>query len=295
MKIRKYLYSLIGTLFVCCSLYGCGKTNEENKTNLINGTSMQDEYVPLVTDITEPESDLLSVEHQLYTIVKSRKSWQNVFGEDYLDSTAKYTVTDLNQNGRLELIVSTGMVGTGHFTYNKFLEIDESGSKLVKYDWGGTDENGYEGIESSDIYENMDTVYIDKVKNEYYYGDISYTHVSGAENYSSISLWKYGTKGGIKERLGDGAYLVKNDKPHERYRYFDKNGKKHKLAKENYNLDYLVKKHYDSLEKKSVSINWINYFNYNEIEQMTDVQLLHAKQKVIGTKGKELFLSDCFI
>lgn len=48
-------------------------------------------------------------------------------------------------------------------------------------------------------------------------------------------------------------------------------------------------------EKKSVSINWINYFNYNEIEQMTDVQLLHAKQKVIGTKGKELFLSDCFI
>ena len=240
----------------------------------------QETYVPLETDMTEPKSDSLSVEHQLYVIVKSRKEWQSVFGEELGGDSAKYAVTDLDQNGRLELIVSTGMMGTGHFTYNKFFEMDESGLKLVKYQWGEHDEDGYCGIEEADICDSIDTVYVDREKKEYYYGIMNYTHVSGAENYSSINLWKYGDIRGDLERLGEGAFIVnKKGKLNESYCYYDKKGKSHKLAKKNYNLDYLQKQHYDSLEKEPVAVKWICFLGYGEMEQMSDVQLLHGLER----------------
>lgn len=300
--MKKYIKGLLGIVLIS-SLCGCGTMDSKQNHLAVSKIS----YVPLESDITEPEGYALSVEHQLYTIVKERKKWQLPFDEEFMGHAAWYTVTDLDQNGRLELIVSTGGTGMGLFTHNIFWEIDETGFDLVKYqwdeiaesgarlsyEWDGTDEFAYSGISQVNICDGdnvIDTVYIDNDKKEYYYGVIGHTHISGEHNYSSINLWKYGTKGGGMERLGECAQTIEKvesdefqsyvDKEKNDYRYFDQKGNCHKLDGKNYNLDYLAKKYDDSLEKQPVAIGWKQIgAKYKMIQDMTDAQLLHVLRK----------------
>lgn len=74
--------------------------------------------------------DPLSVEGQLKTIAEAK---DKIVTYDNEDENYHYAITDLDQNGRLELIVSTGMIGTGHFTTNWYYEISKDGSKLKKW------------------------------------------------------------------------------------------------------------------------------------------------------------------
>lgn len=61
------------------------------------------------SDSSSETENSLSVEHQLDQIVSDRELWQNPFGRDYegkTDGGVFYAVTDLDQNGRLELVVT---------------------------------------------------------------------------------------------------------------------------------------------------------------------------------------------
>ncbi len=311
--MKKYIKGLLGIVLVS-SLCGCGRIDSRQNHQAVSEMSLEKAsdsqsekkvYVPLGADITEPEGDALSIGHQLYTIVKEREKWQLPFPheEDYMGHAAWYTVTDLDQNGRLELIASTGGLGSGLYTHNIFWEIDETGHDLVKYQWDETDESGarlsylwrgkefaYSGISQVNISDSdnvIDTVYIDHDKKEYYYGVIGHTHLSGTENYSSINLWKYGTKGGGMERLGECAQTIEKipddglrdyvDQEKNKYRSFDTKGNGHKLDGENYNLDDLAKQYGDSLEKQPVAISWKQFgVEYQMIRDMSDAQLLHG-------------------
>ena len=73
--------------------------------------------------------DPLSIEGQLKTIAEAKD--KIVTYDQYMDSY-HYAVTDLDQNGRLELIISTGVNGTSHITNNWYYEISKDGSKLKK-------------------------------------------------------------------------------------------------------------------------------------------------------------------
>lgn len=119
-----------------------------------------------------------SVEHQLKLMADNMDLWKELL--DYADDVCKYTITDLDNNGRLELIVSQ-MGGTGIYTYSRFFEINETYDGLIE-----CSNNFIEGDSQPDIIGDSAVVYYDSNTDTYYYifDDLSKNGV--AEYYESI-------------------------------------------------------------------------------------------------------------
>ena len=157
-KLRTiFLQSL---LLISMILTGCAdsaqkpKPSEETTTSAISTTSSA---ISASSSAMQPV-DPLSVEGQLKTIAEAK---DKIVTYDNEDENYHYAVTDLDQNGRLELIVSTGMIGSAHITGNWYYEISKDGSKLKKCKGKAF------GNEGHDICDDIDTVYIDQKKHNY--------------------------------------------------------------------------------------------------------------------------------
>ncbi len=121
--------------------------------------------------------------------------------DQYMDSY-HYAVTDLDQNGRLELIISTGVNGTSHITNNWYYEISKDGSKLKKCKGKAF------GKEGHDILDAIHTVYIDQQEHNYYYRVYGITHVSGGENYESLGFLQLKNGTFTDNYLAGGSHIV---------------------------------------------------------------------------------------
>lgn len=250
-------------------------------------------------DSSSETENSLSVEHQLDQIVSDRELWQNPFGRDYegkTDGGVFYAVTDLDQNGRLELVV-TDATSDGddiEFTGTCFFEMNESGTKLERKDWDKKKNSKKLNICDSDNFVDIDTVYIDNKNKEYYYA----VEDADPSTLYSLYLWKYGSQDGKMDVLADDQW---NDSPKEdgdTWVYYDKEGKTHSITEEEFTFDKLVKRKYPSFEKRKVKIEWISYFDYFKIKKITDVQLRHAllqsyaefkiDKKISGTQADSL-------
>lgn len=69
-----------------------------------------------------------SIENQLSLILSEKDVWGSA--EEECFDAISYLVSDLDHNGRLE-IISAGISGTGLYTTARFYEVDESGSALI--------------------------------------------------------------------------------------------------------------------------------------------------------------------
>ncbi len=72
---------------------------------------------------------LSKTENQLEVIAENKDFWDEKM--DYANEVYQYAVTDLDHNGRLEIIVSN-MGGTGIYTYSRFYEISETFDGLTE-------------------------------------------------------------------------------------------------------------------------------------------------------------------
>lgn len=286
MKNQKHIFSLC-LLLASLILTGCAdsaqnpKSSEEATTSAISTTSSA---INASSSAMQPV-DPLSVEGQLKTIAEAK---DKIVTYDDEDENYHYAITDLDQNGRLELIVSTGMIGTGHFTTNWYYEISKDGSKLKKCKGKAF------GNEGHDICDDIDTVYIDLKKHNYYYIVHGITHMSGAENYDSVGFLhlKNGTL--TDNYLAGGSYIVsKKGKLKDSYYKMLKNGNENtaKLTKKQYSdIDSLMNEKYGKLKKESVAIQW---FSYEQLmSEVSESQFLHKLQKSqenfsIGKKVKK--------
>jgi len=273
MKNPKHIFPLC-LLLASLILTGCAdsaqnpKSSEEATTSAISTTSSAIRESSSVI----PPVDPLSVEGQLKTIAEAKD--KIVTYDQYMDSY-HYAVTDLDQNGRLELIISTGVNGTGHITNNWYYEISKDGSKLKKCK-GKTF-----GNEGHDICDDIDTVYIDQKKHNYYYIVHGITHVSGAENYDSVGFLQLKNGTLTDNYLAGSSHIVsKKGKLKDSYYKRTKNGNKKtaKLTKKQYSdIDSLMNEKYGKLEKESVAIQW---FSYEQLmSEVSESQFLHKLQK----------------
>ena len=281
------------TIFPLCLLLagliltGCAdsaqnpKSSEEATTSAISTTSSA---INASSSAMQPV-DPLSIEGQLKTIAEAKD--KIVTYDQYMDSY-HYAVTDLDQNGRLELIISTGVNGTSHITNNWYYEISKDGSKLKKCK-GKTF-----GNEGHDICDDIDTVYIDPKKHNYYYIVHGITHVSGAENYDSVGFLQLKNGTLTDNYLAGGSHFVsKKGKLKDSYYKMLKNGNENtvKLTKKQYSdIDSLMNEKYGKIEKESVAIQW---FSYEQLmSEVSESQFLHKLQKsqenfAIGKKVKK--------
>lgn len=275
MKNPKHIFPLC-LLLASLILTGCAdsaqnpKSSEEATTSAISTTSSAIRESSSVI----PPVDPLSVEGQLKTIAEAKD--KIVTYDQYMDSY-HYAVTDLDQNGRLELIISTGVNGTGHITNNWYYEISKDGSKLKKCK-GKTF-----GNEGHDICDDIDTVYIDQKKHNYYYIVHGITHVSGAENYDSVGFLQLKNGTFTDNYLAGGSHIVSKKgkgKLKNSYYKLTQNGNKKtaKITKKQYSdIDSLMKEKYGKLKKESVAIQWFSY--QQPMSEVTESQFLHKLQK----------------
>lgn len=288
MKNQTHIFFL-SLLLISMILTGCAdstqksnpKPSEEATTSAISTTSAAIRESSSVMQPVDP----LSVEGQLKTIAKAK---DKIVTYDNEDENFYYAVTDLDQNGRLELIVSTGMLGTGHFTTNWYYEISKDGSKLKKCK-GKTF-----GNEGHDICDDIDTVYIDQKKHNYYYIVYGITHASGAENYDSVGFLQLKNGTLTDNYLAGSSHIVsKKGKLKDSYYKLTKNANKRTaiITKKQYSdIDSLMNEKYGKLEKESVAIQW---FSYQQLmSEVSESQFLHKLQKsqenfAIGKKVKK--------
>ena len=295
MKTPKNIFPL-SMLLISMILTGCAdstqnsnpKFSEATTTSAVTATtsaiSTTSSAINASSSSMQPV-DPLSVEGQLKTIAEAK---DKIVTYDNEDENYHYAITDLDQNGRLELIVSTGMFGAEHITGNWYYEISKDGSKLKKCKGKAF------GNEGHDICDDIDTVYIDPKKHNYYYIVHGITHVSGAENYDSVGFLQLKNGTLTDNYLAGGSHFVsKKGKLKDSYYKLTKNANKRTaiITKKQYSdIDSLMNEKYGKLKKESVAIQW---FSYEQLmSEVSESQFLHKLQKsqenfAIGKKVKK--------
>lgn len=122
-----------------------------------------------------------SEERQLALIADHYEQWAGSMIDNGDTHPYYYTVTDLDQNGRLEVICST-MQGSGRYSYNTFFEVNENLDGLEECQYR-TD--SLEGDSEADIVTDSVPVYFDAENSAYYYIFDDWIRNGAAENYEN--------------------------------------------------------------------------------------------------------------
>ena len=158
-------------------------------------------------------------------------------------------VTDLDHNGRLEVIVSTGIQGSGGHTISWYYQVSMDGLGLHRVREEGN---------ASDIVDEIKTVFVDPETGTHYYCVSDYVSYGAGSRY----IW-YGAMalkdGLITKRTYAGGECTWNKKRTEEVwqysRYRD--GKEEKLKDKKADIDSLAEDFFNGFDKKKVNISWV--------------------------------------
>lgn len=132
---------------------------------------------------TEPEETQIPVEDQCALIARERESW--LPEEEWYYQPYSYVVTDLDQNGRLELLRSV-CEGSGNYTMTDVYEVSEDGKSLNRY-YNSMGEGGSQ----ADLIVGKTSVYYNEESGIYTYLFLDYMRAGwewNGEEYRAISL-----------------------------------------------------------------------------------------------------------
>lgn len=212
-----------------------------NKTNVISSNVSGD----IKNSGEKEQTETINVEKQIDVIMNNIDTW-NLSTDEDIYAPYGYAITDLDQNGRLEIIASSCQ-GTGIYTYSNYYEVNESLNGLNKIE-----RNVEEGSSEADIMIPTVKVFINKATNEYHYIFDDLVKVGAAEYYEN------------KQDI-----VLKNGKIYEKaiaYRntvYTDSNpnvtlkdANNKEITAEDYAL--IENKLFSNLELKFANIEWIS-------------------------------------
>ncbi len=239
-----------------------GTTGSWESTNMLAGndagpsaSNAPQSIQPKPTDKTDsmPPSgsegqNPLSIENQLACI--SRYIEHGMQEEEWVSDSNYFAVTDLDHNGRLELIQTSGMEGTGRFTYTNYYQLAADGQSLRKI-------TGADGeIDIMDGF-GIHTAYVDSDTGAYYYlsGDFVSLGVEGrCWFYEAIIL----DNGMLTYRIYADERVEWNKKQNKDvwhgYSYPD--GKSQKMKKKEFQVDQLADQYFEGMEKVPAKISW---------------------------------------
>ena len=191
----------------------------------------------------------LTYEYQLNVILNNKNLWY----KDTEFEKYSYAVTDLDQNGRIE-IVSSICQGTGIYTYTTIYEVNENGDRLSLCESNLTEYD----FSQADIIKNNWKVFYDKFNNQYHYIFDDLTKVGMTEYYENKRDFCL-SNGKISERyLVRKTTLYENEVPNITYTDFNNNV----INEKEYNN--FEDEYFNIYEKMMVNIEWLS--NYTEIK-----------------------------
>ena len=204
------------------------------------------------------------IKNQIYIIADHRELWNNLL--DYANETCQYTLTDLDQNGRIELIVSQ-WGGTGYYTYSEYYEVNDTYDGLIK-----CFKNYKEGDSQADIMVDTVDSYFDKSTDTNYYIFMDYIKISPAEYYEGIRSLSL-KNGKITEIPLVNKTTTYEDDDKSTTRYTDSEGLE---ITEDVYLQ-VVEKRYGDFEKKKITFSW---YDLRELDSLTKDELSKKLQEV---------------
>lgn len=199
---------------------------------------------------------------QLETICANRKTWLTCSDperEGYLGRQCM--ISDLNQNGRLEVVFILPF-GSGGFMETAVFEVSEDGRSLVKYQ---NDEENPMEIGGPGVIE-MDC-YFDKKAEIYYYASENYTNANGYE--FGFQPGRFYLKGDAYQEDYMNAYRTVG-KSDEKITYYTR---EKKISKGEY--DRIEKQFWQGMEKKKAVFYWQTADDLPDMSD-ADVMLLLA-------------------
>lgn len=192
---------------------------------------------------------VISPKDQLACISRLANLWmQKKYGDDL---TQYYAVTDLDHNGRLEIITTSGPQGSGAFSSNHYYQVSADGNSLRQIT---------ASIGDIDLLDEMQTVYIDRATDTYYY--LAGDYVSGG--FGARYCW-YGAivldSGMLTSRTyaETGMTLSKKEKNEVWYGFSYLDGKEQKIKEEEFDSKKLADRFFDGLEKEQVHFSWFSF------------------------------------
>ena len=126
--------------------------------------------------------DNADAKRQIELIVENSDKWISTSGEEYY-----YTVTDLDHDGKLELIAATNQ-GTGLYTYLNMFEVNDTNDGLTELTCGDTSQEGG-SLDLPDIIINGNFVTYNK-GSEYIYIASDFIRGTGTESYEALEAFK---------------------------------------------------------------------------------------------------------
>lgn len=229
---------LIIALVVCVIVAAVSLTNS-NKQEVLNSDEENDVVA---------SNNKLEIEKQLNLIMNNKNLWY----KDTEFEKYSYAVTDLDKNGRIE-IISSICQGTGIYTYTEIYEVNESMDDLIL-----CESNLMEYDSQADIIKNQFTVFYDKSNNQYHYIFDDLTKNGAAEYYENKRDFSL-SDGKIEEKyLARKTTIYQNSSP--TVTYTDLENKE--ISEEEYNN--IENKVFEDYEKMMVNIEWLT--NYTEIK-----------------------------
>lgn len=198
---------------------------------------------------TAPAGRAETAEEQLALLCQQKNVWveePNPMSE--LPPENYYAITDLDHDGRLEVIRSSGSQGSGAYTTSEYFQISMDGSRLRPIHSEGSD---------NDIVDGIRTAYVNPESDTYYYCVKDY--ISGGAGaravwYSLMSL----ENGMVTNRIyadGFSSWNKKKDKEVWQYSYY-RNGKKKELNEKEFDPESIADKLLHGYKKKKVNISW---------------------------------------
>ena len=207
------------------------------------------------------------INNQLSIIINNINLWK----KDTEFEKYNYAATDLDQNGRLEIISSTCQ-GTGIYTYTEIYEVNENlddlklcESNLKEYDYS-----------QADIIKENFIVYWDKINNRYHYIFEDLTKNGAAEYYENKRDFCLSDGKIHEEYLAYKTTIYENSNPTITYR--------DSYNKQINELEYnnIENKVFENLERMLVNIDWLSE------EEITLERLKHSYDNFLIYKSNTI-------
>lgn len=231
----------------------------------------------------EKRAAKLSVEKQLTQLaqrmVQQNRKWRHDGKEEW--ESVCYAVTDLNHNGVLELILSTGSQGSGGYTTTAVYGAGAEGRAvtLQKPCTGGDDI--VEITADGDIVNHIDTAYYDAEKNIWYYVTQDYFSGGYRQKGHADSVWKVEAGEGECETIC--GWCDDTDHKSKQYKttYFKYVGEEsQEIKKSEYDVDKIMQERFADCVKYRMAVSW---------GRMKQSGILSAEQSVIYQKLRDSY------
>lgn len=260
MKTLKPL--LLSLIFLGSALSGC-KQPMEAISETANSSVQTTPENPVQNDLTEAaeestENTDLSKEqiHEQLELIASKKDFWYPEDEFMMDAYM-YAVTDLDQNGQLELITSL-LAGTGLFTTSSFFEVNSEWNDLLL-----CPTNFIEGDSQPDIMLDHIPVYFDPSDQTYHYIVTDTIRNGAAESYHSTQSLILKDGKIQADVLGRSSTIYSDGGSKVVCSYEDSNGQE--ITEEDYTS--IASHHFSDLEAMDASFLWQKLSDLNALSQ----------------------------